>query len=171
MPIDMSLAAAAPPRSRAQKPQGAPRKTQKDSRAEAVGGLFQLASFGCVMVGNYADAAAIGEHGPNISGELATLAAQNERIGTYIDYLTQAGPYAGLVTAVLPLALQLLANHKRIDYAKVPGLTAPEVLEARVEGEMRQVALAQMREQQAQKEAYDREMAQMANMANGQPQQ
>lgn len=173
MPIDMSLAAAAPPRNARQRAPAAPRKTVADTRSESVNGLFQLASFGCVMIGQYADAATIGEHGPNISTEVVKLGQQNEKIGQWIDYLTQAGPYAGLVTAILPLALQLAANHKRIDYAKVPGLTAPEVLSTRVETQMKAAAVQQMREAQQQQALYDAELQRMeeAMRQNGQPPQ
>jgi hypothetical protein len=151
----------APPRAKRNAPQAAPRSLQNDPRKEAVGGLFQLASFGCVMVGNYADAAAVAEHGDNISREVATLARQNESVAKYIDYLTQAGPYAGLVTACLPLVLQLLANHKRIDYSKVPGLTAPEVLEAKIASQMKAAAIQQMREAQETQARFDAELARM----------
>lgn len=170
MPIDMSLAASAPPRNTRQKAPAAPRRTVTDTRAEAVNGLFQLASFGCVMVGQYADSATIAEHGPNISLETAKLAQQNDKIGQWIDYLTQAGPYAGLVTAVLPLALQLAANHKRIDPSKVPGLQDPAVLTAKVETQMKAAALQQMREAAQQQAAFDQELARLdeAMRQNGQ---
>lgn len=170
MPIDMSLAGSAPPRNARKQAPAAPRKTVKDSRAEAVNGLFQLASFGSVMVGNYADSATIAEHGPNISNEVASLAQQNEKIGQWIDYLTQAGPYAGLVTACLPLVLQLLANHKRIDHSKVPGLTDPKVLEVKIQSQMKAAAAMQMQQAQKEQAHYDNVLAQMEqSMQNGQP--
>ena len=77
MPIDMSLVGNAPPRRAQGRAPAAPRKTVADSRSEAVGGLFQLASFGSVMLGNYADAATISEHGPNVSREIVALGQQN----------------------------------------------------------------------------------------------
>jgi hypothetical protein len=172
MPIDMSLAGAAPPKTARRQSQAAPRKTQTDSRAEAVNGLFQLGSFGSVMIGNYADAATLAEHGPGISTEVANLARENEQIGKWIDYLTQAGPYAGLITAVLPMALQLLANHKRIDHTKVPGLTDPRVLETKIQTQMKAAAVQQMQAAQTEQRRYDEAIAQMeASMQNGQPQE
>lgn len=169
MPIDMSLAGNAPPKRR-NTAQTAPRRTQADSRSESVNGLFQVASFGLVMVGQYADSATVAEHGPNVSREIVALGQQNEKIGQWIDYLTQAGPYAGLITAVLPMALQLMANHRRIDYSKVPGLTSPEVLTAKVETQMKAAALMQMQEAQEQQRIYDQKLAEMERaMQNGQP--
>jgi len=122
-----------------------------------------------VMIGKYADAAAIADHGPNISREAASLAQQNEKIGQWIDYLTEAGPYAGLITAVLPLALQLLANHGRIDHSKVPGVSDPRVLETKIQAEMLRAAAAE-------KQQYEAEIASMEavlamDSQNGRPAQ
>lgn len=162
MPIDTSLMSAAPPRrTGATRAPSAPRKTINDQRSEAVNGIFQLAGFGCVMTGNYADAAAIGMHSEPISGEIVKLGAVNENIGKGIDYLNQVGPYAGLISAVMPLVLQLLANHGRLDAGKVPGLSSPQVLEAKIKAQIASQAAQEMREaQQAQRE-FDAAMAAM----------
>lgn len=96
----------------ARKPAAKPSKI--DERTEAVNGLFQLGGGVALMFGQWADAGACSTHGPNISRELASVAEKNERIGNLVDYLTAVGPYAGLLTAVLPFALQLLVNHGRM---------------------------------------------------------
>jgi hypothetical protein len=91
------------------------------------------------MRGSYADAGAIAQHGPGISQETAKLAEQNESVANVIDYLTQAGPYMGLVSVVLPFVLQLAVNHNRIDASKLSpdlGVLPPDVLEKRVRTEM-----------------------------------
>ena len=109
------------------------------ARAEALNGLGQIGALILVMRGNYADAGAIAQHGPPISQETAKLAEQNETVASAIDYLTQAGPYMGLVAVVLPLVLQLAVNHNRIDAAKLSpdlGVLPPDVLEKRVRTEM-----------------------------------
>lgn len=176
MPIDTSLMSSAPPRNSRARATASPRKTVSDARLEAVNGIFQLAGFGCVMTGNYADAAAIGMHSEPISGEIVKLGAQNEQIGRGIDYLNQVGPYAGLISAVMPLVLQLLANHGRLDATKVPGLSRPEVLEAKVKAQMAAQAAAEMRQAQQAQAEYDRAVASMqeaqmaaAGTGNGQP--
>lgn len=153
-------------------PKKATTAQSSSTRTEAVNGLFQLASFGSVMVGNYADAATLSQHGPGISQEVAALGAQNEQIGRWIDYLTQAGPYAGLLTAVLPLGLQLLANHGRIDHSRVPGLTDPKVLEVQIQSEMKAAAVTQLQQAQQEQAKYDAALAEMeATMqpSNGAP--
>jgi hypothetical protein len=160
----MSLAQA-PPRKRATSSSVAPRKTQADKRTEAVQGLFDLGSFGCIMMGQYADAAAIGMHGPNISGEVAKLAAADERIAAWIDRLTQVGPYAGLIGATLPLILQVLANHKRLPADKMPsqlGIIPPEALEAKAQAQAMQVAAAIQQEAQQAMDEAERTMADIA---------
>ena len=99
-------------------------------RAEAVQGLFQLAGF---VAGWHADAGAIGQHSPAISTELAALAEKNASVAKFIDSLTEAGPYAGLIVAVMPLTLQILANHGILkgDMSAV-GVKPPAILEAEV---------------------------------------
>jgi len=91
-------------------------------RQESVDGLFKMAAAACIMRGNYADAGAISMHSESISREVATLAAQNEQVAKLVDYMTSAGPYSGILIAVLPLALQLAANHDRINPDKAAGL-------------------------------------------------
>lgn len=176
MPIDTSLISNAPPRTRQTRAPSAPRKSRDEARNEAVNGIFQLASFGCVVTGNYADAAAIGMHSPTISSEVVKLGAQNDQVGKAIDYLNQVGPYAGLISAVMPLVLQLLANHQRLDASKVPGLSDPRALEARVKAQMAQQAAEEMAAAQQAQAEYERTMADiqrtqaMATAQNGQPQ-
>lgn len=162
MPIDTSLLSAAPPKKAGSaRATATPRKTVNDQRSEAVNGIFQLAGFGCVMTGNYADAAAIGMHAGPISTEIVTLGASNDSIGKAIDYLNQVGPYAGLISAVMPLVLQLLANHRRLDASKVPGLSSPQVLEAKVKAQMAAQAAEEMRQAQAAQREFETAMAQM----------
>jgi hypothetical protein len=113
------------------------------ARAEAVNGIFQLGQSFLLMAKQYADAAAIGMHGPAISNELVALAETNETIGKGIDFLMTAGPYAGLVTATLPLVLQIATNHGRIPVVGIPGVTDPKTLQAQMEAEVKtQAAMA-----------------------------
>jgi hypothetical protein len=157
MPVDMSMAKAPPRRSsgsRTPATRAAPAKTIDDKRAEAVGGLFQLVQYGCILTKNYADAAAIGMHAEGIARETAKLAAEEEKVAKAVDYLLEVGPYAGLVAATMPLVLQLAANHKVVPANKVPGVVDPNVLTTQMEARLKQQAAEQMREaQQMQAEA------------------
>lgn len=115
-----------------------------EARYQAVNGIFQLTTLGLSAKGLYADAAATSIHGPSVARELATLSETDERIASIIDYLTTAGPYTGLIMAVLPFALQIAANHGRIDASKtmMPGIREP----AELEKEMRSLIEKEKRE-------------------------
>jgi hypothetical protein len=138
MPVDTTAPPSLnrPPSANAKK--ATARTTGKlNARQEAVNGVFQLAGFGLIVAGQHADAGALGEHGPAISHELAALSEKNSKVAAFIDSLTEAGPYAGLVIAVMPLVLQILANHKIVKGdLSAAGVIAPEVLEAQVKTEL-----------------------------------
>jgi hypothetical protein len=119
------------------------------------------------MTGNYADAAAIGIHAPNIGGEVVNLADQNETIAKGVDFLLEAGPYAGLIAATLPLVVQILANHRKVPADKIPGVLPPEALEAKMRAEIAKEAARVTREaQDAIREAQQAE-ADLASSVNG----
>lgn len=169
-------AAKAPPRKRAA---NAPRQMQVVTQEKSVTeqraeGLIQLSGIGqalCVMVGNYADAAAIGRFFPPIAVESAKLADDYDIVARPIDLLIQAGPFTAILAAGLPFALQIMANHGRLDASKLAGqgVVPPEVLEAQMRAEMmRQQAQAMAEQQKALNEArqaqaeYERLMAEAA---------
>jgi len=96
-------------------------------------GLGQLVSVGLIIRGQFADAGALSVHGPKVFEEVARIAALEERVGKILDYLGNVGPYAGLITAVIPLALQIMVNHKAIQVMPgTMGVVPPEQLEADV---------------------------------------
>jgi hypothetical protein len=124
------------------------------AREEAANGLFQLAGFGCVVARQYADAGAINMHGAKIAHELAVLSEQSEPIAKGLDYIMEAGPYAGLIVAVMPLALQIMANHGLIKAELVAGggVVPPQALESQVKAEMAKQASEALRAQEAAEE-------------------
>lgn len=115
-------------------------ETPRDKdRREGVEGVFSFASMFSLMRGQYADAGAFSKFGEGIAREAVLLARKNESVGKSLDLLGQAGPYAGIVLAVVPLVAQLAVNHGRIDAAKasgVQGVTSPAALEAEVKAEL-----------------------------------
>lgn len=146
MPIDMSLAATAPPAKRgtSSRSSSTPRQTISEKRTEAVAGVFQLAQYGCILTRQYSDAAAIGMHGEPIAVEVSKLAAQEDKVAQVVDYLLEVGPYAGLIAATMPLVLQLLANHKVLPANKVQGVVPPDVLSMRMEATLAKQAADQL---------------------------
>jgi hypothetical protein len=156
MAIDMSLASKAPParRNTGPKSTGGTRQTMTEKRTEAVAGVFQLAQYGCILTHQYPDAAAIGMHGEGIAGEVAKLAAQEEKVAKVVDYLLEVGPYAGLIAAVMPFTLQILTNHGILPANKISGVVSPDVLQTRMEATLQKQAADQLAEaQQMQREA------------------
>src|SRR5882757_7282010 len=114
MAFDPTKRPSPPPAKAAAKSKPSPTmQAKRNTREEGVNGLFQLATGLCMMTGQHADAQAFAMHGPNIAPEIAAIAEDYDKVGEAIDKLVAVGPFAGLLTAVLPLALQLAVNHGR----------------------------------------------------------
>jgi hypothetical protein len=140
VPIDATPAAPKAPAQRKQPARAVTRQDKTAGRRENVDGIFKLVSLLCVMRGGYADAGAFAQHGPPVAKEVADLAETNDKIASWVDYLSEAGPYMGLAVATLPLVMQLLANHGRLDVDKLPadsGIIDPKVLERKVKVDMK----------------------------------
>ena len=125
-------------------------QTPNERRAQGLMSLGQLAQGVLLMTNQYADAAAIGQHFQPIAIELANIADANEAIAKPIDFLIEIGPYGALVTAVLPLALQLAANHGLLNANAMlgQGVVPPDVLESKMKAQVAQMQAIAMREQQ-----------------------
>lgn len=113
-----------------------------------------MGALGCIARGWFADAAAIGIHGPKIAPEVAKIGDQVEQVGRILDMLTKTGPYTALIAAVLPLAVQIAVNH---NVMKVPpgmaGVMPPAALEAQIQAELVEMELVAV---VAQREAEQR---------------
>lgn len=166
MPIDMTAAQTAvkpPPAARRGRPPGSANKTTAsvaktpvlELRTNGLLGIAQLAQ-GALMFGKqYADAAAVGMHATPIAVELAKLAEVEPIIAKGVDLFIQAGPYAALIAAAIPLVAQLATNHGMLPAnSGMAGVVPPEVLRNRMETQMLQMQAEAMRDQQdALKEA------------------
>lgn len=124
-------------------------KSVHELRQEAVEGIGQIAGLGCIMVGWFSDAGAINMHWPDVASEAADMADANEGVAKAVDMLLQIGPWAGMVTALMPLVLQCLVNHRVLPADKLAGanVVKPEVLESQVKTAMAQQAIEAMRQQ------------------------
>lgn len=145
-----------------------PLSAKAQERSTGLQGWAQIAAIGCMAKGWYADAGAIGIHGPVICDETARLADKDEKLAKGLDWLTMTGPYAALLGASLNFGLQLLVNHDRMNApAGMDGVQPKEALEAQVKA---QVMKAQAEALRAQQEA-ERELAEaqaaMNSMQNG----
>jgi hypothetical protein len=158
MPIDMSLAAKAPPRktgTRATPARAQAAQVQitsvNDRRTDGLLGLAQLGQGLLVAVGLYADAAAVGKFFPPMAKELANVADDHDVLAKPIDFLIEIGPYGALIATGLPLIMQLAANHRLLDASRLggQGVVPPELLEAQMKTQMARMQADVMRAQQA----------------------
>lgn len=58
-----------------------------------------------------ADAATVTIYGPNIAEALNELAKERPEIAAVLDRVLSVGPYGMVIAAVMPMVLQILANH------------------------------------------------------------
>lgn len=154
MPIERP---AAPPKraSIARQPGKLPVSTGKHAkRQSAVEEIGAIAGMFLIARGQLADAAAIGMHGPGLAEEIVKLGDEVEEVGKGLDYLTQAGPYAGIMRAAIPLLAQIAVNHNRMKpNGMIPGLLPKAALEAQARADLAEMELHALRKQ---KEAEDK---------------
>lgn len=119
---------------------------RKDFR-EPLTDLTRLA-WGVLAISAPADAGALQLHGPGMVEAWNALAQENAQVARGIEWLTTGSAYGAVVMATVPMVLQVLANHGRLDHQRLgalgvqhPGdlaeLTAQDV------AEMQQAAAAQ----------------------------
>lgn len=114
---------------------GAPRSAAKGKGGpdyrQGVLGLFQVAAVPLSVAGMKSDAAmadavAIGMHAPTIADAVHQLATENVGVANALDKLLKAGPYAALISAVVPLAVQIATNHNAIPVGVAGSLGAQD---------------------------------------------
>lgn len=101
---------------------------------EGITGLLQLPAGVLGIVGMQtnnlplvADAAVIEMHTPAIASALNDLAQERPEVAAVLDRVLKAGPYGAILAAVVPMTVQLLANHNVIK-AGMMGTKTPEEL-------------------------------------------
>jgi len=175
--IDMSNAAAAPPRKTATRRSAAPKVPEPATatgqaavRATGLMGLGQMGQGLLLLTGQYADAAAIGQYWEGVSRELANLSTMpsGEWLAKPIDLAIQIGPYGALLGVLIPFGAQIAANHGWIDASRMGGngVMPPEVLESQMRANVTTMRANAVREQQeALREAKAAEAAMNEEMA------
>lgn len=126
-----AASSSSPPR-RKPTPSSSARKQQGPDYAQGVmdlcaGPMVALTLAGMRAPALLADAAAMEMHLPPIAGALGELAQTRPEVAAMLDRLMVAGPYTALVSATLPLGLQLAANHGLVKPG-VFGTVPPEQL-------------------------------------------
>lgn len=131
VPAPPGAARTAPRKPAARKPAVSPYEA-------AVAGPLQMLATSLAITGAaqkspvlVADAHAIGKHAPVIAKALAEIADQDPRVAAVLERLAQVGPWGALVGALVPLALQLAANHgasAAITFGGALGVVHPQAL-------------------------------------------
>ena len=88
---------------------------------KGVEGLLQVPAMALTMVAvqsqkaeYLADAYTISKAAPAIAEAVSDLANDQPQIAAVLDKVLKVGPYGALMTALMPLAMQLMTNHKVI---------------------------------------------------------
>jgi hypothetical protein len=132
-----------------------PEPSRKEARSKILGGYSQIFEAGFLMFGQYADAETIHVHSPLLISPIADIADANESFGKTLDTAESVGPYMALALAALPMALQFMANHGRIDPARMSfgGIVSPDVMAANSQTRLMKAQALAIREQQQAREA------------------
>lgn len=173
----LTTSVAAPPRSRAgSKATGTvkaqPATSTNATRKDIVEGTLNLFGMGALMFGQFADTKAITMHSPNIGQAAADMADKDEKVASAIDYLQNVGPWAALVSAVLPLGLQIAVNHKILPSGAFQGagVVDPQVLDSQMRAEILKQQTAALKAQQAAQSEYEEAVRDMQIAAQAQVQ-
>jgi hypothetical protein len=87
------------------------RRAKKPSHYEEVaGGLLQLAVMPLLIVSPL-DGLAVADHAPAVARAVGVTAAERPELAALLDRLATVGPYAVLLAALAPLAIQIAVNH------------------------------------------------------------
>jgi hypothetical protein len=152
-----------PPRRAAKSTATAPKKladikpaepSRKDARVATLKGYGEIAQACCLMFGLYADAETLELHSPPFLSAVADMGDHHEGFGASLDKADVLGPYMALAVAGIPMAMQLMANHGRIDATKVSfgGIVPPEQLAHRRQAKLMEAQAAMIRAQRMEKE-------------------
>jgi hypothetical protein len=104
---------------------------------EGIAGLLQLPAAALGIAGSQgkkpkyellADAAVITYYTPGIATAVNDLAQDRPEVAAVLDKILKVGPYGALLAAVMPMTLQILANHKILPAGHMGTQTVEQVL-------------------------------------------
>jgi hypothetical protein len=123
--------------------------TRREARIKTLDGYSQILQAGFLMTGLHADAETVDMHAPPLLGAIADIGDHHESFGEVLDKSDAFGPYLALAVAAIPMALQFMANHGRIDATKtnVGGILPPEQLANRRQAKLMKAQAEMIRQQ------------------------
>lgn len=139
--------AAAPRPRKATRPTAA-KRNEPDYRP-GIMGLLQIPAMGLSMLGRQtknpalqADGYALAMHAPGLAEALNETAKAQPSVARALDSLMKAGPYGAIIAAMVPLVMQLAANHGVMNPAPQMGIHSPADLVAASDEQMAGMAAA-----------------------------
>lgn len=93
-------------------------------------GIAQISAF-AVSFFSPLDAVAITDHAPGLAEAVQVTADNDPKFAAAMDRILSAGPYAALISAAMPMVVQILHNHDKIPGAAVKqmgGRTKEEII-------------------------------------------
>lgn len=95
--------------------------------------LAQVPAFILGAVGRYRpafalDAATVKLHAPNLAEAIHQTALVDDRTAAILEKVLAAGPYAAILGALVPMALQIAANHQAVPVVPELGILTPDQL-------------------------------------------
>jgi hypothetical protein len=134
-----------------------PRKTARPAAKSAgpdyragIMGLLQIPIMGLAMVGRQtknpalqADGYALAMHAPALAEALNETAKAQPAVGRALESIMKAGPYGAIIGAMVPLVMQVAANHKLMNPAPAMGIHDPADLAAASDAQLAAMVGAQ----------------------------
>lgn len=95
-------------------------KTKTDYRP----GFLGFAQMGAFVASFFSplDAVAIADHAPRIADAVQVTADNDPKFAAAMDRILSAGPYAALISATVPMVIQILGNHDKVPGEVVKGM-------------------------------------------------
>lgn len=95
-------------------------KTKTDYRPGFLG-ITQMLAFGASFFSPL-DGVAIQDHAPKLADAVQVTADNDPKFAGAMDRILSAGPYAALLSATIPLVVQILHNHDKVPGEIVKGM-------------------------------------------------
>lgn len=95
-------------------------KTKTDYRP----GFLGMAQMGAFVASFFSplDAIAVTDHAPSIAEAVQVTADNDPKFATAMDRILSVGPYAALISATVPMVMQILHNHDVVPAEIVKGM-------------------------------------------------
>jgi hypothetical protein len=135
------------PRPRKTTRPAAAKKTNEPDYRAGIMGLLQIPAMGLTMFGRQsknpalqADGYALAMHAPGLAEALNETAKAQPAVARALESIMKAGPYGAIIGAMVPLVMQLAANHGVMNPAPQMGIHAPADLVAASDEQMTAMA-------------------------------